>query len=191
MRSFFIALISLFALGCAQSGGTSTGNPLVDLKFDAFNASLAMKKATATDIGALSVSSLKFCFKRLRFKQSGDSTNPDPTQDSDNQDFYLGEVTISSLGTNLSGVTLPAGTYERIEFDLEDSCPSGHSVELTNGNGTFTTSDSITIRFDGSFTQTGADTTLGMDIQAIVSALNTVSNSSQIKNKAEGVDGSF
>ncbi len=43
-----------------------------------------------------SVANLKFCFKRLRFKMANELTNSDPTQDSDNIDFNLGEIDISS-----------------------------------------------------------------------------------------------
>jgi hypothetical protein len=182
-------LLSLVFVGCSGSNGTSTGNPLVSLKFAAFNSSLAVKNASE-DVSAMTVSSLKMCFKRLRFKMSSETTNPDPSLDSDNLDFYLGDVTISSLGTTLSSLNVPAGTYERIEFDLSDDCPSGKSVQVTNSNGTFSTDSKMTIKFEGNFVNTGTSD-LTMQIQAIVSALNTVTNSSQIKNKAEGVSGTF
>lgn len=191
MRIFLITLLSLVLVACAASDGTSTGNPLVTLSFDSFNSTLALSK-TVKEIEPLAVTSLKFCFKRLRFKKAGVSTDPDPTQDEDNVDFDLGEVSVSSLGTNLGSISLPAGTYKRIEFDLEDDCSSlGKSIEVTNGNGTFSTDDRITIKFEGTFTHTGADESLGLNIQAIVSALNTVTSGAQIENKVESVDGSF
>jgi hypothetical protein len=190
MRIFLGAIISLLILGCSGGGeGTSTGNPLVSLKFDAFNAAFAFSKTS--DVTPLTVSSLSMCFKRLRFKLENEASNPDPEQDEDNIDFYLGDVTISSLGTTLDGVRLPLGTYKRIEFDLSDDCPSHKSVQVTNSSGTFSSTSSMTIRFEGTFVNSGTDADLALEIQQIVSALNTVTNSSQIKAKAEGVDGSF
>jgi hypothetical protein len=189
MRIFLVSIISILLASCGLSQGTSTGNPLVSLKFDAFNSSLAVQKVS--DVGASTVSNLTMCFKRLRFKTASETTNPDPTQDSDNIDFYLGDVSISSLGTNLEDVHLPAGTYERIEFDLDDDCPSGKSVQLTNSHGTYSTTDRMTIKFEGTFVHNGSNAELGLEIQQIVSALNTVNNANDIKDTAEGVDGSF
>lgn len=177
---FALCLLLLTSfLGCTgSSDGTSTGNPLVSLKFKAFNSTLAL-------------SNVKFCFKRIRFKMSGESTSTDPTQDSDNLDFYLGEVNISNLGTTLDDVSLPLGTYSRVEFDLEDKCPSGKSVQLTNFNGTYSTDDRITIKFEGTFVHSGTNETLELGIQQITSALNTVTSDNNIRSKAEGVSGDF
>lgn len=189
MNKVVVALIALALFGCAPGGnGTSTGNPLVDIRIGSFNATAVAQK---TGVSAMAVNSLKFCFKRVRFKMSGETTNPDPTIDEDNIDFDLGEVTISSLGTNLQSISLPLGTYERVEFDLEDDCASNKSVQLDNANGSFSTSDRITIRFDGNFTHDGSSDILNLGIQNIISALNTVSNSLEIKNKAEGASGDF
>ncbi|MNT94152.1 hypothetical protein D3C72_2357790 [compost metagenome] len=88
-------------------------------------------------------------------------------------------------------MNLPVGTYKRIEFDLSDDCGSGGSIQVTNSNGTFTSNSNITIRFEGTFVNTGVNTDLGMEIQQIVSALNTVTNSSQIEDEVEDVEGSF
>lgn len=188
MRVLLVFIISLLLLGCSGSQGTSTGNPLVSLKFDSFSSSMALTKAS--DVAPLTVSSLTMCFKRLRFKLANEATNPDPAQDEDNIDFFLGEVNISSLGTNLKAVNLPIGTYKRIEFDLTNDCAGG-SLQVTNSNGTHSTSDNITIRFEGTFINTGVDTDLSLEIQQIVSALNTVTNSSQIEDKLDDVEGSF
>lgn len=180
MRFTLVVLLLATLTSCtgSTSGGTSTGNPLVDVKFKAYNSTAAL-------------TSLKFCFKRIRFKMSGQTTNPDPTQDSDNLDFYLGEVNISNLGTNLENVSLPKGTYSRVEMDLEDKCPSGKSVQVTNSNGTFSTNDRITIKFEGTFVHSGDNETLELGIQQITSALNTVTSDSNIRSKAEGVSGDF
>lgn len=188
MKIFLISIVSILLVSCSSDKGTSTGNPLVSLKFDSFNSTLAFK---TSDIEAQAVTSLKMCFKRLRFKIANEATNPDPEQDEDNIDFYLGDVTISSLGTNLDSINLPRGIYKAIEFDLNDDCPSGYSLQVTNGTGTYRTDDRITIRFEGTFVHNGTNPDLGLNIQAIVSALNTVGSDGQIKNKAQNARGSF
>lgn len=188
MKQLFFAITLAFLSACAPSDGTSTGNPLVSLKIDSFNSALSQKTAaTAAAVDTLAMSSLKFCFKRLRFKQLGDSSG----SSSGNQDFYLGEVSISNLGTELAGVTLPAGTYTRLEFDLDPSCPSGKSVQLTNSHGSFSTDQTITIRFDGTFVHSSSDEILNLNIQQIVSSLNSVTSDSSIRTQAEGASGSF
>jgi hypothetical protein len=191
MRIFVAVLLTFIMTACASSDGTSTGNPLVSLKFDSFNSSLAFKTAADADVDVMAVSSLKMCFKRLRFKLAGEATNPDPEQDEDNIDFYLGEVAISDLGTTLKSVALPVGTYKRIEFDLDDDCSSGNSMSLTNSHGSFETSDRITIKFNGTFVHDGSEADLGMNIQAIVTALKDVQSDNDIEDEAESVDGSF
>jgi hypothetical protein len=186
MRGIII-LLALGFFGCAvQSGGTSTGNP-VTLNISPFNSSLALGKLG--DAGALAVTDLRFCFKRLRFKAASDPTSSDSSQDSSNIDLNLGEVRISELGTNLGEVKVPAGTYGRVEFDLEDSC-SGNSLRLTNGNGTFQTSSRISIRFNGSLVVSGTQS-VNLNIQSIISALNTAASNSDLKTKAEGASGSL
>lgn len=182
MKNVVLLLTLLTLAACAPSSGTSTGNPMVDLKMNSYNSTLAVEKST---IDALSLNSLKFCFKRLRFKQTASSAT------SENHNFYLGEVTISSLGTDLSAVSLPVGTYSRIEFDLDSSCPSGKSIELTNSNGSFSTDQTITIRFDGTFVHSNLDETLNLNIQQIVSSLNTVTSNSDVRTKAEAANGDF
>lgn len=189
MKIILVSIVSILMVSCAADQGTSTGNPLVSLKFDSFNSSLALSKTS--DVEATAVSSLKMCFKRLRFKKANEATNPDPELDEDNIDFFLGDVSISSLGTALKSVQLPMGVYKRIEIDLDDKCSSDLSVQLTNSTGSYDTDDRITIRFEGTFNHNGNSPDLTMNIQAIVSALNTVTSAGQIKSKAQGVNGTF
>ena len=183
MRTGLSILALLFAVGCASSSqGTSSGNPVVAMKFAAYNSAASSKARELSSVDALAVSSVKMCFKRLRFKQaSGDS----------NVDLALGEVTLSPSGTELANVSVPAGTYTRIELDLDDECGSGQSLSVTNGNGSFATDEGMTIKFDGSFTYTGDSRSLELAVQAVVSALGAVTNSSQLRSAAEGASGSF
>jgi hypothetical protein len=177
MRIILIAF--LFAVGCTTSSqGTSTGNPLVSVQFKSYSA------LAASEVTEQSVSNLQMCFKRLRFKYA------DPLVADDNIDLILDEVNINPNGTLVSAVRVPPGTYSRIEFDLDNHCTSTRSVQITNGNGSFSTSDSITIRFDGTFVLSNSQD-LNLDVQSIITALGNVNADSAIKTQAESVQGSF
>lgn len=175
MKKLLLVLLVVYS-SCSSNSGTSTGNPLVVLNFKSFS------PLTAQDIGAQSVSNLKMCFKRLRFKPV--------TGLDENIDLVLDEVSISASGILVTTASIPVGTYSRVEFDLDTHCASGKSVQLTNTTGTFNSLDTITIRFDGTFVHT-ASQNLDLNIQSIVSALNTVNSDADIKLKAQSVSGNF
>jgi hypothetical protein len=124
------------------------------------------------------------CFKRLRLEQ-------DSSASEDDTDLPLGWVELSPNGTDLGSFQPPAGTYSRIEFDLDDHCAIAKSVELTNDQGSFSTSDQITIRFEGNFVYSGAGSQLSFQIQQLISAFASVSANSEIRTKAEAVSGTF
>lgn len=142
------------------------------------------------------VSSLVMCLKRLRFKLDGESTNPDPSQDEDNIDLELGLVTVNSSGTFLADVNVPPGTYDRVEIDLEEDCDgSTTNASLIVNNSApgspLSTDDRISIRFEGTFVVSAGNETFNLNIQNIVSALDTATSGSQLRSLAEGVSGSF
>jgi hypothetical protein len=136
------------------------------------------------------VSDFKFCFKRLRFKK-----DPlDATEVDDNIDLQLGNIQISNSGTLLGTVNVPAGTYTRIEFDLEPSCDDVvvNSVGLTNGNGTFNSTSTIKIKFEGTFIVDGVET-LELGVQNIMTAANAFDGLGGIslKDALEAVSGNL
>ena len=102
MSKLIVLLFLVMTAGCSLHG-TSTGNPVVALTFDPYNSAASTKVSEA--VSAQAISSVKFCFKRLRFKQAGSSTNPDPTLDSDNIDFQLGEISRKLKRTPMAIVT--------------------------------------------------------------------------------------
>jgi len=176
-------ILSIGIKGC----GTQTGNGLVTLELSPYSGTAwysLIKPAYAA------VSSVTLCFKRLRFKTENQGTS-DPTQNSDNIEFQIGEVTLSPSGSKLGSVQLPKGTYKRIEFDLEKECSSGKSIQVSNTSGNFGTNDRVTVKFEGTFTMTGANATVSLGAQSIVSALNNVTQDSEIKTKAESVSGTY
>ena len=178
LKLIFTGLL-LFVCGCSQSGGTSTGNPLINIRVSSYSA-----------LSVMTVNQVVFCFKRLRFKQPGESTDSDSSIDSDNIDFFIGEKTLNTSGDNLGAVNVPPGQYERIEFDLEDDCTSGKSVRVTNNAGTFSTSDRITIKFSGTI-NISTDRDIDLNIQNLINALDTVTADNQIKTKLEAAGGSY
>ena len=177
---FFVLLLLTIHLGCAKSQGTSTGNPFVALNYKSYNAALS----------TLAANQVKFCFKRVRFKQLNETTNTDPSADSDNIDFEIGEKSMLSIGDTLGEVNVPSGQYARVEFDLDNHCGNGYSVYIDNSNGIYSTNDRITIKFEGSFAF-DANTELSLEMQPLISAINTVSGSTTIKTILESVSGSF
>ncbi|MEK6578253.1 MAG: hypothetical protein AABZ55_03425 [Bdellovibrionota bacterium] len=136
------------------------------------------------------ISQIKMCFKRLRFKQEGQSTSSDPSLDQDNVDLALGLVTLSTTGTDLQSVDIPSGIYKRVEFDLEDGCGVGYSLYVDNA-GIYQTTDRITVKFSGSFDSKASGGVLSMSVQSVITALSGVTNGNQLKNSAEGASGSF
>ena len=176
-KKTILLISSLIILAC---DGTSVGNPVVDISFDSYNNALSAK------VSPLSVNSVTMCFKRLRFKM-------DALDDDENIDVLIGEIAISSSGTELNSIRVPKGTYTRVEFDLENDCEggTGYSLIVDNTSGTFQTTDRMTIRFDGTFTVGNNNAELILGIQTIISALNTVTDSNDIKTAVEGVSGDF
>ena len=181
---FFLTL----ATGC---GGTTTGNPVVTLKaapYSSFAGSFLPKWFPSLITPAYaSVSSLTLCFKRLRFKAAYDGESNGDSTSSTNFDFDPGEVSLSPSGNTLGQITLPAGTYRRIEFDLDDHCSSSKSVQLTNTSGSISTRDGMTIKFEGTFVAAGDAQDLSLQFQNLVTALDSVTQGSSIKPALEGV----
>ncbi|MBC7741620.1 MAG: hypothetical protein H7061_05460 [Bdellovibrionaceae bacterium] len=135
------------------------------------------------------VSNLKMCFKRLRFK-AADVDTATPSADASNQDFAIGEVTISNSGALLGLVSIPQGTYQRIEFDLDTNCASGKSIQLVNGNGSFSSTSTMTIKFRGNFVAS-ADGALTLGVQTILTALNSYTGAADFKTTVESISGTL
>lgn len=174
----FVAL--LISVGVAVVGCGSSG-PRVTLQFGTFTRADRVLGTT------------KLCLKRLRFKQEDTATNTG----SDNVDYAPGLVTLASSGTTLQKVTLAKGTYKRLEFDLEKNCldtTTPNSVDGSNGSGAFTSDQTITIKFQGTFAAADGDQTLALGIQNIVNALDGLpasSTAAAVKTALEGASGSF
>lgn len=188
MNKLILAALVLALGGC----GTSVGTFAVGLSFQPYSSAVMLFGDPRGDFvaRASSVTSLNFCFKRLRFKVDQQATSNIET-DSNNIDFALGEVSLSSGGTTLGEVQLAPGTYRRVEFDLDKDCASGKSIQVTNSHGSFSTASSVTIKFNGTFEHGDASTSLAIALDQILTALEGVTSDSQVKNQVEAADGSF
>lgn len=146
--------------------------------------SLFLPEAKAAEYG-----DILFCLERLRFKlpegilveveNPGDDSSE--TEIEDSIDFELGEVVIDPQGTDLGDIQVPVGTYSRIEFDLDNDCLSGKSIQVTNVNGSFSTDEEVTIKFDGNFVVTN-DTQITLPLAEIVNALDSFNPTSMIQD---------
>ena len=193
-RTFAAKALKAAALLCLVSScaGTTTGNPNQPLVAVQFASYVAQTKPSKPSFWKLfiptadaSVTDLRLCLKRLRFKQSASS----PT--GENHDLALGEIQLGSSGNSFTSVFVAPGTYNRIEFDIDPSCSTARSASVTNSNGTFNSTDTMTIRFDGTFTVSSANQVLTLATQSIVTNLRTATSGPSIKTLAESSGGTF
>lgn len=189
---FGLALISVFVIsGCQEQASALKSYPVhVSLS------SYAVAKVGPLDFifpkAYAAISSVKFCFKRLRFKRLLPHDAPDTS--ADNIDLSLGELDIAASGTALTTISVPADTYKRVEFDLEPNCvnPGDNSVTLVNDNGSFSSASTITIKFDGTFVVSGEEA-LNLDVQNILDAANSFDGMGgvSLKEALEAVSGNL
>ena len=167
-------LILITQMGC----GTSTGNPTIAMQFGTFTAIRPSILDWLIPSAFAAISNTKFCFKRLRFKRETTDTN----SQSSNFDFQPGEIQLNSSSvTSLGSIQVSPGLYRRVEFDLANNgsgCTSGNSVTMTNANGSYTTTDTITIKFEGQFVAVYDGQVLNLGLQGIIDAMNTISGAS-------------
>ena len=150
---------------------TGGGNPIFG--GNAMTMAIALSPFQPQSIDALTV-----CISRLRFRPADDSSSSDVR-------FDLGDVHISPLGTKLAGVRLPDGIYNEVEMELDDSCPSGKSVQLLRAGKSFSTSQLIKLSFSGRFTAQQAKTKLTFRLQQIINNLNSITSEDDIKRAIE------
>ena len=189
VKNILLSCTLVALIACKEQGqdNTSTQKSRVDISLGSFTTSKWSPLDLIIPQSMAAIGTLRLCFKRVRFKLSD---TDDLGGDDENIDFFIGEVDISDAGTVLGQVEVPAKSYKRIEFDLEDGCGTGNSLELINDNGVYTTSDRITIKFAGNFEATdGSSVVLGT--QAIMDQLNNYSGSGSLKDAAETISGNL
>ncbi len=168
-----VCLIPLsFAPGCS---GTRQGNP-----------GGARTSTLQLEVGAIqhaSISQLSMCFSDLRLYPS-QSTTPVPLA------IAATEVSASAASVSLTQAEVPSGTYSRLEADLKTSCASGKSMLVSNGNGTFSSTETITLKFNGVVAlQAGSTHSVKIEAQPIADELPAVANDSAVKSTSEATAG--
>ncbi len=183
-KKIIAAVVTLQVLAFPSCGGTTTGNPVIIIEAGGYSPTARWFELISSAYAA--TTGVRLCFKRLRLKVES-SAGSGGTGDIE---FTPGEVTLSSSGSSLGEVAIPAGIYRRVEFDFDPACPgsqTGKSISLTNDLGSFSTADTVTIKFEGSFTASNDGQILLLGFQNIISALNQVTASGEIKTRLEEV----
>ncbi|MCM2323378.1 MAG: hypothetical protein NDJ90_08965 [Oligoflexia bacterium] len=168
--------LALTSAGC----GTSTGNPVVTIDTESASPLSRLFERLLPSAYA-AVNELRVCFKRVRFKPEGKPTNSDVAQDEDNRDFEIGERVLSGGGSTLGTVVVGAGIYRRVEFDFDSHCGFSVSVANDNPGGPFSTSETISMRFEGSFVL-DSDATIALNSEAVLGDLANVTEAGQIRS---------
>jgi len=163
MRLLSFLLIYLILNSCGSSGGTEP-SAIATVKLSQYN---------NTDI-----TNLEICPHRIRFKTSED----DADNDEDNTDLAslsIGAITLTSAGKVIADVSVKEATYSSVEIDLNTSCTSGKSLIFTNDNGTYSSTEKITLRYTGELKINGSFT-LSLDPQKQIDILSGWSDGSEI-----------
>ena len=177
-----VAMALVFTMGCSQEKGVtmSFGSEVAQNSILDFLMPSAFASSTQ----------VKMCFKRLRFKIDQQATT-DKDNSPDNIDFAIGEVTVSETGATLGTVDVPAGNYRRVEFDLDNDCDTGYSIQVTNSHGTFETHSALSLNFLGDFTSDESAQSLVFAIESILSAASSYDGTGQLKAAVEAAEGEF
>jgi hypothetical protein len=195
IKLILIIFLSTLLFSCKpeDKSGPSQQSHNIQMNFSTYSVARFTPLDLFIPTAHAAVSDLKFCFKRLRFKLNQTATI-NHAASSDNIDLAPGQISISSSGSSIVNVPVAAGTYHRVEFDLEKDCDgtSKDSVNLVNSNGTYSTQDRITIKFDGTFVVDGAKS-VALGIQNILDKANSFDGFGGVtlKESLESVSGNL
>ena len=189
-----LLVLCILVTSCGSSSDGQTNYP-VSLNLSGYTVSSSLPFPLNKIIGEAyaAVSEMRVCFKRLRFKKDIPQDQQESELVEDNIDIDLGEVILDSSGGSLANIIVPADRYIRIEVDLERDCDgtTKNSVNLVNDFGTYTSTDRITIKFEGEFVVDEQES-FTLNIQNILDAANNYDMSSgSLKEALEGASGSI
>jgi excisionase family DNA binding protein len=106
--------------------------------------------------------------------------------------FTAQELSIQSSGNTLLGtIQAPIQGYERVELDVSPLCATSKSIRLTNASGSFGTTDSTTLRFQGQFEVSTSTQSVELSLQPIIDQLAGVASDPQIKQVVESTSGTI
>src|SRR5262249_32229875 len=149
----------------SSCGGTHGGNP---------KTSLPVSLVIGPRSNAL-VSSLSICPQSVQFFDTSGRALVTST-------LIQGDISLGVTDTALVSMSIPAGSYDHIEMSLSSTCDSMLSIQLTNLNGSYSTSDVVTARFAGGFTaNAGSSLTVRLSMDPIIGQLAAASSNAQLK----------
>jgi hypothetical protein len=168
------AFLAMNFNSCNSFRGTEGGNPM------ASHTAIAVKVGPNT--GAL-VSELALCPRQVRFVPLN--------ADAPTETFALsnGDVSLAPTDVSIGVVTVANQTYKRVELIVSDQCESRKSVRVTNANGSYSTSEETTIRFDGTFAVAPSSMALSLLADNVISELAPVTSNAEVKASAEATAG--
>jgi N-acetylneuraminic acid mutarotase len=152
-------------------GGTTVGTPMVEFKFAPFTQPASQQVGVCINEIVLTLED---------GQQSHVSVPIDAT-----------DRTLDAAGTKLKTHAIPAGVYSDIAVTLSANCLSGKSLQLSNLQGNFETSNQVTLHFSGRSLLTEDYTLVALDVQNLINSLNTVNNNTALVTTAENAAGDW
>jgi hypothetical protein len=177
MAAIVPALLCALPLSLPGCGGTRQGSPenpapaRINLQFGAVNLA--------------TVTSLKLCVARARFIPA------DSAQATVQVDLpTAGEVAAGASDAVFGTVEIANGNYARIEVDASSgSCASQKSVQLSNAHGSFSITEGVTLRFQGSGAIDSSVKAVRLDLQAFVDQFTAIDDGTEIKPSTDAITG--
>lgn len=146
--------------------GTSGGNPItVELAFAPY-----APGSTQHDV--------KICLSEVSF-------------DSESSAAGNKNINFKPDGTSGTRLSLKRGRYNSLKLKLTRNCGSTQSLSVTNAQGSFNTSEDVTLSFAGALDVGSVDLKVSLQLQEIVNALETVQQATEVKVIAESTTEAF
>jgi N-acetylneuraminic acid mutarotase len=87
-------------------------------------------------------------------------------------------------GIDLDILAVPSGSYSEVQLQVSDSCQTDRSLEVTNPQGIFETSQTVNLDFVGDIEVAASTKKIAFDIQPIVDKLDTAASNTEVPVKA-------
>src|SRR5581483_2025071 len=91
--------------------------------------------------------------------------------------------------TTVAVVTVPQGNYQKVSAVVSPACLSGQSVALTNNNGSFSSSATLSAEFNGTISADGTLKNVVLDLQLLVAQLEQANQGSDLITSFNSVTG--
>lgn len=175
IATLFAGLLLVFFNSCGKmlatkSGITIMGNPLTQLSVATYQSQ--------------SLQSLNVCMGQLLLTPTAGLSTVAVNFNT------LQEVAVSADGVDLQALEIPLGEYSRIEVVLSNACGTQRSIGIVNAQGTFDSSQNVSLVFTGQVTIDSVQKKLTFQIQPIVNNLGQATSNSDVPTQAAASPGS-